>query len=76
MGIPLGSVLSSNVNDDECLVVEDKKVRFQDRVLSLTKATRLSLDNSYNVYPCPHLVFDGTNLRDLYDATYGSADED
>jgi len=76
MGIPIGGILASNVNDDECLVVEDRKVRFRDRVMSLTKATRFSLDNSYNVAPCPHWVYDGKNLRELYDNTYGLGDED
>lgn len=74
MGIPVGSILTSNVNDEECEVVESRKVRFREEVMSLTAATRIVLDNDYSVAPGPYWVFEGKRIRDYYNETYDRVD--
>lgn len=70
MEIPVGSVLVSNQNEESCEVVDERNVRFQDEVMSLTKATRLMLDYSYNVAPGFYWMFEGRKLRDIYEEVF------
>ena len=75
MGIPIGSELRCVSADASAMVVEPKKVQFQDRVMSLTEATRTILELSYSVAPAPYWTFEGRSLNDIYNATYTSSDE-
>lgn len=76
MQIPIGSQLNSTSNDDFCIIDSPKKVIFRNEEMSLTKATKLMLDNTYNVAPCPHWLFKGTSLSDIYRDTYDNYDND
>ncbi len=70
MGIPIGSELSFVGMDATATVVEPKKVRFQDRIMSLTEATRTALELGYSVAPSPYWTFSGRVLTELYNETY------
>jgi len=75
MGIPLDSKLMSNVTDEFCVVDSNKKVRFRGEVVSLTRATKILLENEYNVAPGPYWTFEGRRIREIYNETYGSLDD-
>lgn len=71
MGIPQGAVLQCASKDDETVtVVDDRKVSYQDQEMSLTEATRKCLEISYNIAPAGQWLYEGRNLREIYDATY------
>ncbi|MEM6397396.1 MAG: GIY-YIG nuclease family protein [Bacteroidota bacterium] len=70
MGIEKGSVLESNFNDEHCIVLNERDVKFRDEKMSLTQATRIKLENDYNVAPGPYWRFEGQVIRDLYNETY------
>ena len=72
MGIPTGSILHSNYNHETCEVVDAKKVKFREEVMSLTRATREMLELEYSVQPSPYWVYEGKVLRDVYEETYSS----
>ncbi len=74
MGIPAGSMLHSNYNHEACEVVDAKKVRFRDEIMSLTRATRTVLELDYSVQPSPYWIFDGRILKEIYNDTYGGID--
>lgn len=74
MGIPFGSTLHSNFNHEACETVDAKKVNFRGEVMSLTKATRITLELDYSVQPSPYWIFDGKMLKDIYNDTYGIID--
>lgn len=75
MNIPIGSILQSVNNEETCQVVSNKKVLFIGEVVSLTRATKIILQNDYNVAPGPHWTFEGRRVRDIYNETYGSLEE-
>jgi hypothetical protein len=70
MEIEIESVLNSNFNDESCIVVDERNVKYRDEVMSLTKATRIMLDNSYNVAPGNYWIYEGKKLREIYNETY------
>ena len=70
MGIDVGTVLTSNHNEETCIVEDERNVTFRDEKMSLTRATRLKLDNSYNVAPGNYWFFEEKKLRELYNETY------
>lgn len=72
MGIEEGTVLYSAVNDETCEVVDERKVKFRDEVMTLTMATRIKLDNNYNVIPSIHWTFEGRKLREIYNEVYSA----
>jgi len=72
MQIPIDEKIFSASNEDFCIIHSKNKVSYKDEIMSLTKATRLSLDNNYNVAPCPHWNYRGKNLSEIYDETYGN----
>ena len=51
MGINIGDILYSVDGEHACEVVDEKKVKFNNEIISLTRATRLMLDCDYNVAP-------------------------
>lgn len=70
MGIPIGATLRSNVNEETCEVVSNRKVMFRGEETSLTNATRIILDNGYHVAPGPYWVYEGKTIKDYYNDTY------
>lgn len=51
-------------------IVDEKKVMFQGEVYSLTGVTKKLLNITHAVQPTGYWLFDGRNLRDIYDETY------
>jgi len=70
MGIEPGSVLYSINGESTCEVIDEKKVRYNEEVFSLTRATSLMLDVSYNVAPGLYWNYEGRRLRSIYNETY------
>ena len=71
MGIPVGATLISTDDGTTAVTVVDaKKVKLDDDVLSLSAATRRVLGVDYPVQPSPHWTFEGKSLRDIYEETY------
>jgi hypothetical protein len=70
MNIPVGSELVSVANGEVVTVLSDRTVRFREEETSLTNATRIILDNGYDVAPGPYWTFNGKKLRDIYNETY------
>lgn len=77
LGIPNGSILTSKDGKHPAEVVDEKKVRFQDEVCSLTAATRklLGLPDDYPLQPSPHWTFNGYTIKELYE-DFHSTNED
>jgi hypothetical protein len=69
LGIPDGSVLVSKDGACECVVVGEKKVKFNDAVSSLTAATRkmLGLAEDYPLQPSPYWTFNGKTVKEIYE---------
>ena len=74
MGIPIGSELVCTANDTTVTVVEPRKVRLGDEVMSLTAATRQVLQIDYPVAPAANWTYHGRPLREIYNETYILAD--
>ena len=70
MGVPSGSLLHSVENDDTATVVSDKKVEYREQVMSLTEATKQSLELDYAIAPAKYWLYQGRNLREIYNETY------
>lgn len=70
MGIPVGSELVSTHNGEMVIVKTDRTVDYKGEEISLTNATRIVLNNDYNVAPGPYWSFNGKRLRDIYNETY------
>ena len=71
MGIPVGATLT--YIDDETITVEiasSKKVKYNNEVVSLTKATQEILKLDYAVQPTRHWLYEGKSLQEVYDETY------
>lgn len=71
MGIPLNSVLSF-INDPniQVIVIADKKVSYDNEIISLTAVTRQLLNSPRDISPTRYWEHEGKNLRDIYDETY------
>lgn len=69
LGIPNESVLVSKDGGCECVVVGEKKVKFNDTVSSLTAATRkmLGLAEDYPLQPSPYWTFNGKTVKEIYE---------
>jgi hypothetical protein len=74
MGIPMGSELICTSNDAKVTVVENKKVKLGDEVLSLSAATKQVLQLDYPVPPAVYWAFNGRLLREIYNETYSSVE--
>src|SRR5688572_30455018 len=70
MGIEIGSRLKFTENNIEVEVAEEKKVKYLDKLFSLTKLTKDLLNIDYSVQPTGYWLYNGKNLKDLYDETY------
>ena len=74
MGIDPSSILFSVNGETSCEVIDEKKVRYNDEVISLSRATSLMLDVSYNVAPGLYWNFEGRRQRTIYNETYEQED--
>ena len=70
MGIPMGSILVSNVTNETVVVCSPKKVILNGKETSLTAATREVLDLNYSVAPGPYWQLDGRSISQIYEETY------
>lgn len=70
MGIPIGSELVSTQNGETVTVFSGTSVLFRGEETSLTNATRIILDNDYQVAPGPYWTYNGKRVRDIYNETY------
>ena len=71
MGIQRNSVLTFVNDPSVCVtVIADKKVSYNDNEISLTAITKQLLGLDYAVQPVKYWVYNGKNLRDIYDDTY------
>lgn len=71
MGIPNKANLCF-INDSNIIVtvVADKKVSYNNEIMSLTAITRQLLNSPRDVAPTRYWEYEGKNLRDIYDETY------
>lgn len=70
MGIFPNDVLISTVNGETCEVIDDRNILFRSEPMSLTAATKIVLENNYNIAPGPYWTFNGRKVRDIYNETY------
>lgn len=70
MGIPVGSILHSVSNSDQCEVLDERNVRYKDVEMSMSKASQLMQDVDYAVPPMLYWTFSGRLLREIYNETY------
>ena len=70
MQIPIGSKLQFIESDVQIDVIENRKVRYEDRERTLTEVTRTLKKLNRNVQPVRFWTFNGVNLLDIYNATY------
>ena len=75
MSIPVGSILSAVNSDDKAEVVGPKKVKFREKEMSLTGATKIMLGLDYAVQPTSHWRYQNKLLRDVYNQTYVQLDD-
>ena len=71
MNIPDASELVFYKDSNVTVTVSgDTQVKFNDRITSLTAATKEIMDLDYSVQPSPYWIFEGRLLRDIYNETY------
>ncbi len=70
MGIPNESVLLYKDGITEVKVLDNKKVNYLGRDMTLTAATREVMGIDYSVQPSPHWTFEGKFLKDIYESVY------
>jgi hypothetical protein len=75
MGIPIGAILTYQDGQTTVEVVQDKKVKFNGNIMSLTAATREVMGIDYSVQPAPYWTYQGKLLRDYYEETYAAEDD-
>ena len=74
MGIPKGGVLVSvNDEEEEAVIVNERRVCFRGEDMYLTKATRLALGLSPSQTPFVRYqwTYEDRNLSEIYEETYG-----
>lgn len=74
MGIPLKAELVNLKNGEIAIVETERLVKFRGVEMSLTRATRETLENSYSVAPGPYWSFNGKTVQDIYNETYQTPD--
>lgn len=70
MGIPEGAILEPTKGDETAIVVDDRRVQFRGEEMSLSEATKLRENFSYYVAPLRYWLYEGRNLRVIYNETY------
>ena len=72
MGIKIGESISTADGLKSCKIVEEKKVEYDNEIMSLTRLTRKLKDLDYDFQPGPHWFYKGKSLKEIYDETYES----
>lgn len=75
MGIAEGSLLKNRITEEEATVVGDKKVRFRDEEMFLSKATRLARGGG-TWAPLPDWTHNGRRLAEIWQETMLDSDDD
>ncbi len=70
MNIPEDSELLFKDGSTTVKVKDNKKVIYNEEIMTLTAATRKIMDIDYSVQPSPHWAFNGKLLKDIYNETY------
>ena len=70
MGIKIGESISTADGLKSCKIVEEKKVEYDNEIMSLTRLTRKLKDLDYDFQPGPHWFYKGKSLKEIYDETY------
>ncbi len=71
MGIEAGSILHFTRGDYTCEVISKYLVRYEGEGMSLTALTKRLLELDYSPQPTPYWTYEGRNLSDIYDETFG-----
>jgi hypothetical protein len=74
MNIPVGAILNYRKGNVQVTVADEKHVKYENEVCSLTAVTKGLLGSEYNVQPAPHWSYDGKSLKEIYDETYSDED--
>lgn len=71
MGMKRGNILTY-VKDPSVMVeiVDEKKIMYQGEIYSLTGVTKKLLNITHAIQPTGYWIFEGKNLRDIYDEVY------
>ena len=70
MGIPEGSILQFTQGDENCTVLNGRRVSYNEEDISLTALTKKLLDTDRPLRPSPYWLFNGRKLTDIYNDTY------
>ncbi|KAF3980699.1 MAG: GIY-YIG nuclease family protein [Methylococcales symbiont of Iophon sp. n. MRB-2018] len=70
MNIPEGSKLLFENGKATVTIKDNKKVIYNEEIMTLTAATRKVMDIDYSVQPSPHWTFNGKLLKDIYNEIY------
>ncbi len=70
MNIPEDSELLFKDGITTVKVKDNKKVIYNEEIMTLTAATRKVMDIDYSVQPSPYWTFNGKLLKDIYNETY------
>ena len=70
MGISIGEKLTTADGLHSCIITEEKKVKFEEEIMSLSRCTRKIKGIDHNVQSSPHWFFNGKSLKEIYDDTY------
>jgi hypothetical protein len=63
--------------DDESITVEiydNKKIKYKDKITSLTKVTKEIMNLDYAIQPSPKWKYNGRLLKDIYEEMYSDED--
>lgn len=70
MNIMEGAELLFRDGETTAKVKDNKKVVYNEEIMTLTAATRKIMDLDYSVQPSPYWTFNGKLLKDLYNEVY------
>ncbi|MGZ9712095.1 GIY-YIG nuclease family protein [Glaciimonas sp. GNP009] len=78
LGIPDGSVLVSKDGAMQVTVAGERKVNFEGAVCSLIVPTRklLNLALDYPIQPSPYWTFNGSTVKEIYEAFHNESNND
>ncbi len=70
MGIDVGSELLFRDGRTVVTVRNERKVMYNNEIMTLTAATRKIMNLEYSVQPSPYWTYEGRLLKDIYDEVY------
>lgn len=74
MGIPIGETLTTVDGLVTCKIAKEKKVEYNNEIMSLTRLTRKIKKLDHDIQPSPHWFYNGKSVKELYDETYSFED--